>query len=723
MAKKDKTATPSTLINSGEIGSTGTSITSGYIFDEYNPKLQFPQSVRVFDEMRKSDASVAASLRVIKLPITSATYFFEPASDSEQDMAIVKHLEHEFFEKNNFYSKFLPQALLFLDFGFMIFEKVWEIEAKGEYKGMISLKKLAPRLPKSVDQWIESESGEAGVRQSGWRMDKYIQAEIPAHKVLRLTFDQEGSNYEGVSVLRPAYKHWFMKSTLEKIGAIAADRQANGTPTIKRTVDTPPTEAERAANEEFLRNISANAQAYLDLGFGNEFEFVTAANGYDIMPLLTHHDRQIGKAVLAQFLDTGAQGNKGGNAQNGSQQDLFLKAIESIAYYICDRLNDLVIKEFVAMNYGDEVNPPLLNVRDIKPKNKTEMAGILNGLIHSGALTADLSVENMVREDLGLPLLEERPEVEVEKVLSLCDHDQCSHTIDKKKIITLADGEEVYRELTEAEKKLDIKRIRLQLDANESSLKKTGGAYAEQALVSTLAAAEQFFEGKKFEPTPTPKTEARAELIALETEQYEFFKAETVKEIGETRRPATPPETKAIIRDSADLFLESIENDFYKEAKSTVISAKQKGFDWVASAAALIAALEVIKSRQIDAYAGLQSSGMMNKAISEVYQAFPNKVAMEQFSAILDDKTSPMCLSLDGRVDKVGNLPKPPLHGGCRSRIVSILVDQDPKPLLNPAPKSIVDRINPNPFKTVQPKTPVIKKNSPAAKQVAKNKN
>ena len=57
-----------------EHGTTGTEIMSGMIQEEYNNDLTFPESVAIFDEMRKSDGAVAAVLRAIKQPLVSAEW-------------------------------------------------------------------------------------------------------------------------------------------------------------------------------------------------------------------------------------------------------------------------------------------------------------------------------------------------------------------------------------------------------------------------------------------------------------------------------------------------------------------------------------------------------------------------------------------------------------------------------------------------------------------------
>jgi hypothetical protein len=44
------------------------------IQEEYNSDLQFPKSVEVYDEMRKSDATAIAILASIKQPLISARW-------------------------------------------------------------------------------------------------------------------------------------------------------------------------------------------------------------------------------------------------------------------------------------------------------------------------------------------------------------------------------------------------------------------------------------------------------------------------------------------------------------------------------------------------------------------------------------------------------------------------------------------------------------------------
>ena len=56
------------------IGAAGTPVLSGFITDlqEYNPQMRGRTALAVYEQMRRSDADVAAALAACKLPIRSA---------------------------------------------------------------------------------------------------------------------------------------------------------------------------------------------------------------------------------------------------------------------------------------------------------------------------------------------------------------------------------------------------------------------------------------------------------------------------------------------------------------------------------------------------------------------------------------------------------------------------------------------------------------------------
>ena len=118
-----------------EIGYSGTEIFSGIISnDDYNPKLSFPNSIDVYEQMRKGDGTVKSLLRAVKLPIINGVYFVTAASQSAKDIEIAKFVETQFFKKL-VWTDFIKGVLIAFDFGFIVFEKIFErIENRIFYK-------------------------------------------------------------------------------------------------------------------------------------------------------------------------------------------------------------------------------------------------------------------------------------------------------------------------------------------------------------------------------------------------------------------------------------------------------------------------------------------------------------------------------------------------------------------------------------------------------------
>jgi len=96
-------------------GKSGTEIMSGMIQEEYNNDLVFPESVKVYDEMRKSDATVAAVLKALKNPLLSAEWDVQSGGDSDRDKEVAEFVNRNLFVNINF-QDWLREVLTYLDF-------------------------------------------------------------------------------------------------------------------------------------------------------------------------------------------------------------------------------------------------------------------------------------------------------------------------------------------------------------------------------------------------------------------------------------------------------------------------------------------------------------------------------------------------------------------------------------------------------------------------------
>lgn len=390
-----------------EFGGTGTIIVGGILSNnDYNLDLTGTQRVILYDQMRKGDATVRAALLAVKLPILSANWYIKPAEDTDDAKKIAEFIDKQLFHSMEItWTDWLRHCLNFLDYGSMVFEKVFRLNEDGT----IGWEKFAPRLTNTIYRWRMLDNVTKGITQilptGGMR-------QIPDWKLMMFVNEQEGENYEGISILRSAYKSWYMKDALYKIDGMATERQGLGVPYVK----VPPNanDQDRAKVEELMRNLRANEQANITVPVGWEIGFMDmhATNIKDAKDMILHHDRQITKSVLAQFLELGGSNSSGSRAVSQPHQELFLLSEKAIATKVKDMVNIKAIKELVDLNFNTDKYPTLEH-SDIGDVDITALSTALTSLSASGLVTATPAVEQYLRSVLGLP--EEDPE-ELEKI-------------------------------------------------------------------------------------------------------------------------------------------------------------------------------------------------------------------------------------------------------------------------------------------------------------------
>lgn len=417
---------PSALTEKGE----GFGLYTNGLIDsqDYNSKLIGSAGVDVYNQMRLGDATVRATLLVIKLPILSARWWVEPASQARKDRQVAEFVEDCIFnDMSRTWQETLQENLLYLDFGRMPFEIVWKFRDDGT----IGIDKLASRWPSTIYSW-QMSNGKAGITQqtASGRYD------IPMEKLIIFVNQKEGNNWEGVSILRSAYKHWFMKDKMYLIDAMAMERHGLGVPYAKKPTGTR--DGEEDDMEEMLRNLRVNEKGYIIFPDGWEVGFLDmkSATVKNPIQMIQHHDRQISKNILAQFLELGS-GSTGSFALNESQSKLFILSLEAVAAYVRDNWNKYVIKKLVDYNFIVDDYPELqfekignvdvnmlttayqrcVQIGAIRPQEEDEryLRDIMDLPEYSGATLADPTMADEVFGDLDTQFdtaLNEQPEQE-----------------------------------------------------------------------------------------------------------------------------------------------------------------------------------------------------------------------------------------------------------------------------------------------------------------------
>lgn len=395
-----------------ELGSTSPSPFTSWTRQEYNRALTGLKGLQKYDEMRRSDATVRSTLRMIKTPVLAARWYMEPASDSKRDKNAAEFVWKCF---KDYMSTSLPQllteCLLMIDFGYYMFEKVYEVRII-EGKRRVVWKKLAPRHPMDVKEWQFDENGgpekvvmyanKANLTgfQGGFIQTFVDETVIPIEKLLVFTFDKEAGNIEGIPVLRSAFKHWYYKDTLYKIDAIQKERHGIGVPIIK----LPPnfTDSDKRLADELGRNLRTNERAHVVLPPNWEIEFAKLnGNLVNAMESIEHHDRAIEKNILAAFLSST-------NATKEEDQTMFLKATRFIADIVTDVFNKYAIPQLCDFNFGTmRTGYPQLRARRIgEQADWRTMSFAVRNLVGAGVITPDDPLEALLRDEMDLPKMD-----------------------------------------------------------------------------------------------------------------------------------------------------------------------------------------------------------------------------------------------------------------------------------------------------------------------------
>ena len=372
--------------------------------EEYNRTLAGMRGLRVFDKMRRSDSTVAASLRLVKTPVLAASWFVEaPDPEDEEGMEIREFVEWNLFEAlENGWMQFLSDCLTMMDFGYSFFEKLYANEMT-PWGTRTVLREFAPRSPLDVIRWHYDMHGRpVEVEMQGWE-GGYVK--IPIDRFAVFTYQKEVGNLEGISVLRSSYKNWFFKDVHLKIDAIQKEKHSIGVPVMKMPYHWSKDDHEAAV--VLCENLRTSEKAYGIISPGWELEFVKI-EGQPVNPLesVEYHDKAIMRNVIGDFMYAG------GATNTKYQQELFLKSGRFVADIIRGVLNNQVIPQLVRYNWSSRVKDfPKVMVRRIAEEEALRTYAFLyRNLVQAGIIVPDDKLEEHIRKEVYAPAKDESSE-------------------------------------------------------------------------------------------------------------------------------------------------------------------------------------------------------------------------------------------------------------------------------------------------------------------------
>lgn len=726
---------------SEEIGSPGTSIYHGFIAQDYNPNFRGQKAIKIYEEMRNQDATVAAVLKAIKLPILQAEWQVESGDAQDETQNEIADFVRRNLEKlEGGFTQFLRESMGYLDFGFYYFEKVYQVK-----DGMIVIKKLAPRLPSAHSLWRTSDPEVPGVTQflptvPEGKKDFKINPEIPMSKLVLFTNNKEGDNWEGVSVLRTAYKHWYMKDALYRIATIKLERGAG---ILKITLPDGATPTDRTNARELGENFKVNEQAYIVVP-GKEWnvELMTAGiadQSGASAETINHHNREITLNILAQFLDLGS-GSTGSYALSKDQTDFFGLSLRAIADYMAGVLNDQLIKELVDLNFGEQKEYPKFVFSKIGENDYTELSATLEKLVSTGLIKVDpqlkvwvhkqfglpeVSVEDFEEEEKREPVQEEKEEEEPQKHngfpgLPRAGGEEDEH-MEKPEEGEMAE-KKYFRPLTFAEGRVKFAEVEAFFDDEEEDIEETLGTFTQQQRDKLMRDAARIIETQNVAAIAGISLLGAGALLSKIKENaknaLERGKATAAKEIS-TSIPTTTAFTKRVLDTKVDILLDQRQRRIEDTVKGILLDSLNNEIGKTATLNQLGKSIDSAFRSEDSRIAGKIVVDFFDEGRALTFEKDKASLHGLQRSEVLDDKTCPMCMTVDGQVlgvddpfTKIGEV-----HDHCRGIWVGILRSDAELPKVKELPKFIKNRFDsmegvPRANAFEQLKTPIVRKGS-----------
>ena len=363
-----------------------------YESEDFNPS---DFSLDVYDKMLK-DGQVKAGLDIIKLSATARGYTVTGTDDETKKYAEFINDNLEMLQGN--IEDTLGEMLSALEYGFSCTEKVFDYDQK---TGKIVLKKLKVLDPHSIRVKTNRFGDIEYVKQ-------YIgskEIKIPANKIIWYSHDKKFGNPYGNSVLRPIYKHWYIKDKMYRFANIAYERY--GTPLLVGTVQDAK---DVGKMRKLLERI--NGMTGLAISGGDDIKAIQGNNA-DFVGYIEHHDRKIMEGLLVPPMLLGLSRGQGGSyALSGNQFDIFMIRLQALQRDIKALIEEEVIRPLIDLNFPNVKAYPAFNFKPLADEDVEKLARVFQMMISAQVIAPS---EDWIREELGFPAMSEETKREIEE--------------------------------------------------------------------------------------------------------------------------------------------------------------------------------------------------------------------------------------------------------------------------------------------------------------------
>ena len=681
-------------------------------FHPFNPDdiYQKDGDYSTYEEMMNDD-QVDVSMQLKKDLVLGSGFEFVPGDEGQEE--IIQNLEYSFIDRPPVpFEDKLEELLTAYEFGFSVSEKIF---AKAE-DGSLCYGDLRTRHPNTwlfyQDKYgnIEKYMQRGGATQGDIEIKNHASL---IHYVNRPRFQ----NVYGRSDLRACYAAWVIKKQIIKFKAIYMEKAASATPVGKYGPNTPDESVEALFNS--LKKLQTKTAMVIPDSIG--IEFLEAKNNGEIYTkAINLFNMFISRSLfIPDLVGFGGSETSGGSFSLGKEQmGLFFKHIQRRRKTLETLINRHLVKPIIMFNFGDVENPPKFRFKPISDEDALALADVWLKAVNGKAFIPNDDEVNHFRKLVKFP----EGEVEQPQPAPPPGNNPNNPSMDGEEGENEGLPEESDEQEADAEAGSDIDE---QLEEDMEKMGKFKSNYAKcyklppgnyhkrtdfKAIEAQLNAATSTTMDKV-----KPLIEEIAADMAKQIERKSIIKnqdvskidALSVKKLGQLKKilkgdlregfkSGQASGQKELIKGNfalpvpTDQFLTNLEAETfqyigeweYKIRQKTAVLLRQAIKDGTPLSVVLNQVKEEIVSygeESVERYSRTKTTEVFNRGRQQFFEE-SGIVQGYQYSAILDSRTSDICLGLDGKFFKEGDQPIPPMHFNCRSLLIPITKYEDFKP-------------------------------------------
>lgn len=407
-----------------EIGAPGLEIYGGHVVEEPLRELSGPRGMRTYREMADNSATIGAILFAIRMLLRQAAWEVRPASPKPDDEAAAEFLRTVMNDMRRPWGAFIDDVLSMVVYGFSAHEITYKRRAgrtgtpfPSDYDdGKIGWGDIAPRRQTTISEWVVDEYGRDVLGFYQQAPPKWERVFVPGQRMLLFRPSAFADNPEGRSVLRTAYRSYYLQKNIEIFESIGVERDFVGMPVVRipaaiveengATFQTYKSIVTRLRNNEQTGVVLPSA--FDDHGnqlYDLQLLSVGSRRSFDTNAIINRHDQRIAMSVLADFILIGHE-HTGSFALASTKTALFSTALGTWLDAIEQILNRYAVPRLFSMNPEFRVDAfPKFCHLDVEAPDLVELGGFITALAGAGMpLFPDHELEAHLKRVAGLPV-------------------------------------------------------------------------------------------------------------------------------------------------------------------------------------------------------------------------------------------------------------------------------------------------------------------------------